>query len=76
MLKFDQENMAMRGPDESKRTLAWLTARNVEIARLLERLRSRSLDDDTLVKESAPLQELKSNEVMITRLADDLIREQ
>ena len=62
----------MTDSDDVKRTLARLTSRNVEIARLLERLRSGRSTDDTRAKDAALRQEFDANEAIITRLTGEL----
>ncbi len=62
----------MTDSDDVKRTLARLTSRNVEIARLLERLRSGRPTPDTSARDAALRQEFDANEAIITRLTGEL----
>ncbi len=61
--------------DDSRRTVAQLTARNVDIARLLERLGSGRSSDDTRAKDAALRKEFDENEAIIKRLTQEM-REQ
>ncbi len=61
--------------DDSRRTVAQLTARNVDIARLLERLSSGRPSDDTRAKDAALRKEFDENEAIIKRLTQEM-REQ
>ncbi len=58
--------------DDSRRTVAQLTARNVDIARLLERLGSGRSSDDTRAKDAALRKEFDENEVIIKRLTQEM----
>ena len=62
----------MANSEESRRTLARLTARNVEIAKLLERLRSGRPSGETRARDSALQREFESNEEIIKRLTQDM----
>ena len=66
----------MTDSEEVKRTLAQLTARNVAISRLLERLRSGRSTDETRSKEGALQKEFDSNEAIITRLTTEISQAQ
>lgn len=68
----DEGNCGMTDSEELKRTLARLTSRNVEIARLLERLQSGRSTDDTKARDAALRQEFDANEALITRLTGEL----
>ncbi len=65
----------MANSEESRRTLARLTARNVEIARLLERLSSGRASDETRARDSALRQEFDANEAIIKRLTQEMRQE-
>ncbi len=58
--------------DDSRRTVAQLTARNVDIARLLERLGSGRSSDDTRAKDAALRKEFDENEAIIKRLTQEM----
>ena len=58
--------------DESRRTVAQLSARNVEIARQLERLSSGRSNDETRARDAALRKEFDSNEATIKRLTQEL----
>ncbi len=58
--------------DDSRRTVAQLTARNVDIARLLERLGSGRSSDDARAKDAALRKEFDENEVIIKRLTQEM----
>ena len=60
---------------ESKRTLAELTARNGEIARLLERLRSKTLTDNARAKDAALQEEFDANQSIIIKLTNEIYRD-
>ena len=62
----------MTNSEESRRTLARLTARNVEIAELLERLRSGRPSDETRSRDSALQREFDANEEIIKRLTEEM----
>jgi hypothetical protein len=62
----------MANSEESRRTLARLTARNIEIARLLERLRSGRSSDETRARDSALQREFDANEEIIKRLTQEM----
>jgi len=54
--------------NESRRTLAQLTARNMEISRLLDAIRSKKMTDEARAREAALRQEFDANEAIIKRL--------
>jgi hypothetical protein len=58
--------------DDARLTLARLTARNVEIARLLERLRAGRSSDETRARDSALQREFDANEEIIKRLTQEM----
>jgi hypothetical protein len=58
----------MADADEPRRTLARLTARNVEIARALETLRSKRATDESQARDAALRHEFEANEGIINRL--------
>jgi hypothetical protein len=62
----------MADVDESRRTLARLTTRNVEIARTLETLRSRRATDESRARDGALQQEFEANEAIINRLTREM----
>ena len=62
----------MTNSDESRRILTRLTARNVEIANLLQRLRSGRSSDETKARDSALQHEFDANEAIIRRLTEEM----
>jgi hypothetical protein len=58
--------------DESKRTLARLTKRNVEISRTLETLRSKRATDESRARDGALRQEFEANEAIINRITREM----
>ncbi len=58
--------------EDSRRTVAQLTARNVEIARQLERLSSGRSSDETRARDAALRREFDANEAIIKRLTQEL----
>lgn len=58
--------------DDSRRTVAQLTARNVEIARQLEKLGSGRSSDEARARDAALRKEFDSNEDIIKRLTQEM----
>jgi hypothetical protein len=62
----------MADMNESRRTLARLTARNVEIARALETLRSKRATDESKARDGALQQEFEANEAIINGVTREM----
>ncbi len=61
----------MTDSKELNRTLAQLTARNVQISQLIEALRGRRPTDESRAREAALQQEFEANEAIIKRMTGE-----
>ena len=58
--------------DELRRTLSTLTARNIEISGLLNKMQSGRRGEDAQAREAALRKELESNEELIRSFTDEM----